>query len=67
MENWLKRGDRSLTSHDADAKVRETVERILDDVARRGDVAVRELSIRFDQWERDDYRLTPAEIESCLA
>ena len=26
---------------------------------RRGDAAVRELSVRFDGWDRDDYRLTP--------
>jgi len=28
---------------------------------------VRELSARFDQWDRNDYRLSPAEIEGCLA
>jgi sulfopropanediol 3-dehydrogenase len=67
MEKWLKQGQRSAVSAQADAKVRETVERILDDVARRGDVAVRELSNRFDQWDRDDYRLTPAEIQNCLS
>jgi sulfopropanediol 3-dehydrogenase len=66
MEKWLKQGQRAAASAEADAKVRETVERILDDVARRGDVAVRELSVRFDQWDRDDYRLTPAEIQNCL-
>ncbi|WP_148598762.1 histidinol dehydrogenase [Aquisphaera giovannonii] len=53
-------------SAEADAKVRETVERILEDVSRRGDDAVRELSIRFDGWDRRDYRLSDAEIEACL-
>ena len=32
----------------------------------RGDRAVRELSAKFDGWDRDDYRLTGAEIEACL-
>ena len=32
----------------------------------RGDDAVRELSVKFDGWDRDDYRLTDAEIEGCL-
>ncbi len=64
---WLKRGGDQAEAAEADAKVRETVERILADVARRGDAAVRELSVRFDGWDRDDYRLTPSEIEGCLS
>jgi sulfopropanediol 3-dehydrogenase len=28
---------------------------------------VRELSIKFDNWDRDDYRLTDREIEDCLS
>ena len=67
METWLKRGADQAEAAEADAKVRETVERILDDVARRGDAAVRELSVRFDGWDRDDFRLTPSEIEGCLS
>ena len=67
METWLKRGSAEAEAVEADAKVREAVERILDNVARRGDAAVRELSIRFDGWDRDDYRLTPAETDACLS
>ena len=67
METWLKRGTGREEAKEADAKVRETVERILDDISRRGDAAVRELSIRFDHWDRDDYRLSPPEIEDCLS
>jgi len=67
VETWLKRGVDQAEAAEADAKVRETVERLLDDVARRGDAAVRELSVRFDGWDRDDYRLSPAEIEGCLS
>ena len=67
MENWLKRGQDHTETLAADKKVRETVETILADIATRGDQAVRELSIRFDNWDRDDYRLTPSEIEACLS
>jgi sulfopropanediol 3-dehydrogenase len=67
LETWLKRGADRREAAVADEKVRETVEGILDDVARRGDDAVRELSVRFDGWDRDDYRLTPAEVEGCIA
>ena len=67
METWLKRGVGRGKAAEADEKVRETVEHILADVARRGDAAVRELSVRFDGWDRDDYRLTQSEIEDCLS
>ena len=39
---------------------------ILADIAARGDAAVRELSVRFDRWDRDDYRLSPREIQECI-
>ncbi|WZO97692.1 histidinol dehydrogenase [Isosphaeraceae bacterium EP7] len=67
METWLKRGTDQAEVAEADAKVRETVERILADIARRGDDAVRELSVQYDRWDRADYRLTPSEIQGCLA
>jgi len=67
MENWLKRGAEAASLVEADLKVRQTVERVLADIAVRGDAAVHELSVKFDQWDRDDYRLTSAEIEACLA
>jgi len=48
------------------AKIRATVEGILADISERGDDAVRELSIKFDKWDRTDYRLTDAEIRSAM-
>jgi sulfopropanediol 3-dehydrogenase len=50
-----------------DAKVRDVVERALDDIARRGNAAVREMSRKFDGWDREDYRLSAAEIDACMA
>ena len=67
MARWLKRGRDAATVAAEDAKVRATVEEILADIATRGDAAVRELSQRFDKWDRADYRLTDAEIRDCLA
>ncbi len=67
MARYLKKGrDAAQRAEDA-AKVRTVVEGILADVEARGDIAVRELSIRFDKWDREDYRLTDAEIHGCLA
>ncbi len=67
MAYWLKTGSSPADSASADAKLRESVESILSDIAARGDAAVRELSIRFDSWDRDDFRLSDAEIENCLS
>ncbi len=67
MATWLKRGATAEAKADADRIVRDTVEGILADIQARGDVAVRELSIKFDGWERDNYRLEPAEIDACMA
>ena len=58
--------DASLRAEDQ-AKIRVTVEGILADIEQRGDAAVRELSVKFDNWDRTDYRLTNAEIRDCMA
>ena len=62
MARWLKKGRDAGAIAEEDAKIRATVEGILADIAARGDAAVRELSVKFDKWDRDDYRLTDAEI-----
>lgn len=67
MPKILKRGrDGALVAADS-AAVRKTVESILSDIELRGDVAVRELSAKFDGWDREDYRLTKAEISACIS
>ncbi len=66
MAVWLKRSISADAKADADRQVRETVERILADIAARGDAAVRDLSVRFDGWDREDYRLSASEIQDCL-
>src|SRR5919112_805752 len=67
MARYLKRGRDVEAVAAADAKVRATVESILEDITARGDAAVRELSVKFDNWDRDDYRLTDQEIQDCLS
>ncbi len=66
MARWLKQGLPEEEKRAQDAKVRETVETILTDIERRGDEAVRELSIRFDDWHREDFQLSAEEVKSCL-
>jgi sulfopropanediol 3-dehydrogenase len=67
MIRILKRGMDAGAARAADDKVRETVESVLAEIEARGDEAVRELSVRFDKWDREDYRLTEQEIENCLS
>jgi sulfopropanediol 3-dehydrogenase len=67
LARYLKRGRDAASRAEDAAKVRATVEGILADIEKRGDAAVRELSVKFDRWDRADYRLTGAEIEACLA
>jgi len=67
MPYWLKRGKAAEDRLAADREVRLAVEAMLEEIAARGDAAVRALSGRFDGWEREDFRLSPAEIEACIA
>jgi sulfopropanediol 3-dehydrogenase len=67
MAKWLKKGAEAEAIKSADRQVRDTVEAILADVEARGDVAVRELAIKFDKMDRDSYRLTSEEIDACYA
>ncbi len=66
MARFLKRGRDADAVAEDDAKVRATVEGILADIKARGDAAVRELSIRFDTWDRQNFRLSEGEIQACL-
>lgn len=63
MIKYLKRGKDVQIRQEDDAKVRQTVESIIKDVEARGDVAVREYSKKFDNWDPADFRLSQAEIE----
>ncbi|MEQ5807813.1 histidinol dehydrogenase [Alteromonas sp. NFXS44] len=66
MAIWLKRGAATEFKADVDRKVRTIVEATLADIEQRGDLAVRELSNKFDNWDREDYRLSAAEIQACI-
>ena len=66
MPIWLKRGKDVEARAEADRQVRMTVETILGDIEKRGDAAVRELSQKFDKWDRADFRLSQTEIDDCL-
>jgi sulfopropanediol 3-dehydrogenase len=49
-----------------DAVVRDSVERIIHDIASRGDTAVRDYAIKFDGLDRESYRLSDDEVAGCI-
>ncbi len=67
MARWLKTSKTVEERAEANKQVRLTVETILSDIEKRGDEAVRELSRKYDGWDRPDFRLSQAEIDACMA
>jgi sulfopropanediol 3-dehydrogenase len=67
VAKYLKQGISESDAREADAKVKATVESILEDVRVRGGTAVRELSARFDQWSPESFRLSAEEIDRIIA
>ena len=63
MIKYLKRGKDIQQRTDDDAKVRATVEGIINAVEERGDAAVRDYSRQFDNWDPADFRLSTSDIE----
>jgi len=67
MAKILKPGISDADAHAADVKVQQVVAGILEDIRLRGDVAVRELSVKFDNWNPPDFKMTPEQIEAVIA
>ncbi|RKS18974.1 sulfopropanediol 3-dehydrogenase [Pseudomonas sp. WPR_5_2] len=67
MAEWIKKAKPTEQQVERNEQVKTDVSRILLDIERRGDAAVRELSVKFDNWDRADYRLTDAEVEETVS
>ena len=66
---YLKEGITETDSKANEAKTRQIVEGILNDVETRGEEAIRELSAKFDNWSPENFRLSDeqiAEIENIV-
>lgn len=64
---YLKKGKPETDRAEDDAKVAAIVEGTLKDIEARGDVAVRDLANKFDNYDRESYRLSEDEIQSIIA
>jgi len=66
MIRQIKRGITYAESKEADARVRATVENMLNDVSEKGDAAVRELSARLDKWSPESFKLSQEQIQDIV-
>src|SRR5712692_412099 len=67
MAEYLRRRIAREITDDLERKVRQTVEAILEDVKKRGERAVRELSEKYDKWSPPSFRLSKAELDAIVA
>src|SRR5437660_8390859 len=67
MVRHLKTGRMPKQARADAKKVRDIVTGIIEDIEARGDAALREISEKFDKWNPASFRLSPHEIEACLA
>ncbi|PQM58306.1 MAG: histidinol dehydrogenase [Rhodobacteraceae bacterium] len=67
MAKYLKHG-KSLTEKENDnQKIKETVERVLKQIEKDGDDAVRDLSKKFDNYNPASFKLTSKQIKSLIS
>lgn len=67
MARFLKQGKAQEEIAQNDAQVAETVRQAIQKVEREGDAAVRELSLTFDKWNPQEFRLTPEQIAEIIS
>jgi len=63
----LKSGLSETVKAEENKKVQSIVEKALADIDGRGDSAVRKMSKDFDKWDPNEFILSAAEIETCMA
>ena len=64
---YLKRSKPEAQKAEDDARVRAVVAATLKDIEARSDAAVHELAVKFDNYDRESYRLSQAEISSIIS
>jgi len=64
---YLKEGKTQTARAEDDAEVRKNVEEILASIKTEGDVAVRRLSEKFDNYSPPAFRLSQSEIDALMA
>ncbi|MEZ2334653.1 histidinol dehydrogenase [Mucilaginibacter sp. RCC_168] len=66
MAEVLKRGRSASEIKDADTKVKETVQKMINDIEEHGDSAVRRYSETLDHWSPLSFRLSEQQIKTIV-
>lgn len=66
MIQYIKTGKPAEEKRDIDRQIAQVVETILADIEKRGWVAIREYSEKFDKWTPRAFKLSQAEIQACI-
>ncbi len=64
---YLKRGKAEAVRAEDDAKIRSSVEGILKEIELHGDVAVRNLSEKFDNYSPQSFKLSQSDIDALMS
>ena len=67
MAEYLKRGKPADERAEDDARTAAVVAATLQDIEARGDAAVHDLAVKFDNYDRASYRLSDDEIQAIIA
>jgi sulfopropanediol 3-dehydrogenase len=66
MVRYFKKGKRTPEKINSNQKVKKTVEELLSQVEKEGDIALRRISKSFDNWSPDNFRLLDHQIEEII-
>ena len=66
MAKYLKHGKSLIEKENDNQKIKETVERVLKQIEKDGDKAVRNLSKKFDNYNPASFKLTSKQIKSLI-
>ena len=66
MIRHIKTATATIEDGGTDGAITKAVEALLAKVRDGGDTAVRELSVQFDKFDRETYRLSKQEIDACI-
>jgi sulfopropanediol 3-dehydrogenase len=67
MKEIIKPGFDPEKAGEVDKSIQETVAAALEDIRKRGEEAVRELSLKLDKWNPQSFRLSQKQVEDCIA
>lgn len=63
---FIKEGMAEAIVKESDEKTKQIVTNTLKDIEEQGDKAVRDLSIKFDKWDPEQFKLSQAQIEEIV-